>query len=99
MLKVEYIHEDNFGELELENLSGYSSKDEIESSINSSDIEYTLVEDLAKLLASDIDTTPQVYACERGGERNLISPESEARRFGFTKIIATIGNHTINIFD
>ena len=75
MLKVEYIHEDNFGELELENLSGYSSKDEIESSINSSDIEYTLVEDLAKLLASDIDTTPQVYACERGGERNLISPE------------------------
>jgi hypothetical protein len=97
MIKLEYVLEGNSGELELQGLSNYESKNDILSSIETSDIEFTIIEDALKILKPDLDTAPLMYACERGGERNVISPKSEANRLGLSKLIAKIDDSKIVI--
>ena len=75
----------------------FESKNDILSSIETSDIEFTIIEDALKILKPDVDTTPIMYACERGGERNVISSKSEAERLGFSKLIAKIDDSEIVI--
>lgn len=97
MIKLEYVLEESSGELELQKLSNYDSKDEVLASLETTDLEYTIIEDVLKILKPDVDTTPKMYACERGGERNVISPKSEAERLGFSKLIAKIDDSQIVI--
>lgn len=97
MIKLEYVLEQISGELELKGLSNYESKTDVLDSIGTSEIEYSIIEEVLKVLKPEVDTTPVMYACERGGERNVISPESEAKRLGFSSLIANIDDSRIVI--
>ncbi|MDA3140380.1 hypothetical protein [Vibrio metschnikovii] len=88
MIKVEYILDGQEGELDLAGLTSFSSKEEVvESWGKSTTLEYYLVEDTLATLKPEVDAFPILHACERGGERNVISPESQAKKFGFTKLV------------
>jgi len=97
MIKLEYILEQGSGELKLEGLSNYKSKTDVLESIGTNEIKYSIIEEILKELKPEIDTTPVIYACERGGERNVISPQSEANRLGFSSLIANIDGSKIVI--
>ncbi|MEA5245057.1 hypothetical protein [Vibrio parahaemolyticus] len=98
MIKVEYILDEQEGELDLAGLTSFSSKEEVvESWGKSTALAHYLVEDTLAILKPEVDSFPMLYACERGGERNVISPESQAREFGFTKFIAKLDNQTLTI--
>ena len=97
MIKLDYVLEEKSGEVELSGLSNFESKADILISIETSEIEYSIIDEALKVLKPDVDTTPVMYACERGGERNLISPESEAKRLGFSSLIAIINGSRIVI--
>jgi hypothetical protein len=97
MIKVRYEFKGQQGELELHSLTNYQGKKEILDSIGTSVFEHTIIEDTLKQLAPDVAPTPEMYACERGGERNVISPSSEANRFGFSMLVAQIHDEIISI--
>ena len=97
MIKLQYVFEGNSGELVLKSLSNYGSKNDVLESIETSDVEYAIIEDSLKTLKPDVDPTPQMYAQSRGGERHFISPKSEAIRLGFSTLIANIDNFEIVI--
>ncbi len=97
MINLEYVLEQDSGELELKGLSNYESKIEILESIGTNEIQYSIIEEVLKVLKPEVDTTPVIFACEKGGERNVISPESEANRLGFSSLIAKIDDSRIVI--
>ena len=96
MIKVEYEYQNQAGTLCLQKVSDYEGKQELIDSLNTSNIKYAIIEEVLSVIAPDVDPTPKMYACERGGERNVVSPSSEAVRLGFTKLEAAIyGNEII----
>ena len=97
MIKVEYEYQKQTGTLDLPKVSDYEGKQELIDSLDISNLEYAIIEEVLSVIAPDVDPTPKMYACERGGERNVISPSSEAARLGFTKLEATIDGNEIII--
>jgi hypothetical protein len=71
MIKLEYVLEGNSGELELQGLSNYESKNDILSSIETSDIEFTIIEDALKILKPDLDTAPALLRKSNELNQNL----------------------------
>jgi len=97
MIELKYEYQEKVGTLKLAELSGYSGKTDILGSIETSDLQYSIIEHALVHLSPEVDSMPVMYACERGGERNLISPSSEASRLGFTKLEAVIDSNKISI--
>jgi hypothetical protein len=98
MIKIDYIFNDNLGEIELGLLTGFGSKEYILESIGTSTLEDIIIEDVLQILNPDIDPTPIMVARVRGGDRGEpISPKSEAERLGFSKLVATIDDSKVII--
>ncbi|EHH0849923.1 hypothetical protein VCSRO184_3611 [Vibrio cholerae] len=98
MIKVEYILDGQAGELELQTVTSFASKEEIvESWGNSLPLEFYLIEDALAILKPEVDAIPLPAACERGGERNFVTPQSHAQKFGFTKFVASIDGKKAHI--
>lgn len=91
MIKVEYILDGTKGELELTKLTTFDSKEQLLNFWDiSSTVDNYLVEDVMGQLKPEVDAQENMYACELGGKRNQVTPESQAKKFGFTQLIATL---------
>jgi len=100
MISVSYIFKDNKGELDLENLSSFQSKEEILDSIHHDEFKHCVIEDTLKHLAPDIETNVLPRGTERGGSRYCPSEISEkAQNIGFSKLVAKIDKEVIKIVD
>ena len=97
MIQVEYILGGVSGELQLLELNGFESKGEVLESIESSEFELTVLEDSLKVLKPELDTTPEIFAQDRGKRNPPYSAKSEAERFGFSKFRASIDDRVITI--
>jgi hypothetical protein len=97
MIKVEYVLDGTKGELELVGLTSFESKEDIlEVWGKSSVLEDVLVEDVMGHLKPEVDATADMYACERGGERNLVTAKSQAEKFGFSHFSVELdGNNLV----
>ncbi|EGR3150045.1 hypothetical protein C4D02_RS21885 [Vibrio parahaemolyticus] len=73
MIKLTFEFQGELGEIELQQLAGYRDRDDILDSIGTSEIEYCIIEQALKQLDSDVDPTPQMYACVRGGKKRNIA--------------------------
>ncbi len=89
MIKLNYVFGNESGVLELQGLSSYT-KEEILPSLGTSELQFTIIENALKVLNPSINPISLLSACERGGMRNTIQPESEAKRLGFSKLVADI---------
>ncbi|EJE8536185.1 hypothetical protein ACWOVX_004452 [Vibrio vulnificus] len=97
MVKVEYEFQGQSGSLELKSVTGYINEKELIDSLETSDIQEAILEEVLSLIAPGVDPLPEMDACERGGERNVVSSSSEAKRLGFNKLKATIDGNEITI--
>ncbi|MGF1688388.1 hypothetical protein L4C36_17120 [Photobacterium japonica] len=100
MIKVNYVFKGKLGEIELGHLTSFESKEDVLESVGTSTLEHIITEDVLKILNSEIDPTPVLVARERGGDRGEpISPQSEAERLGFSKLVATIDDSKVVIIE
>ena len=98
MIKIDYIFNGDLGELELGYLTDFKSKDDILESVDKSMLEYIIVEDVLQILNPVINHIPVMVARKRGEYRGKpISPQSEAERLGFSKLVATIDESIVVI--
>lgn len=98
MIKINYIFNDNLGEIELGLLTNFKSKEDILESVGTSPLEYIIIEDVLQILNPNIDPIPIMAASIRGEYRGEpISPKKEAERLGFSKLVATIDDSKVII--
>ena len=101
MMKLDCEFNSNKYNLELFELNDYYSKVEVLAAIEKEEdeLKYTIIEMALKEIDSSIDVSHFIFSSERGEERNLVSPYSEAKRLGFTKLIANIYNVEVIVFE
>jgi hypothetical protein len=93
MVKVEYALDNNEGVMMLDSIGGYNSKKDILNSVNTSELMFSVIDDVLSKLKPNMDLTPDIPACSRDGDkRNIVTPESEAHRLGFSKLTLTIND-------
>lgn len=98
MIKVKYVLDGTKGELELTKLTSFESKEDIlEIWGKSTVLDEVLVEDVMGQLKPEVNTEEDIDACERGGERNLITAESQAKKFGFSRLSVELDGNKLEI--
>ncbi|HAS6350251.1 TPA: hypothetical protein I7241_20220 [Vibrio vulnificus] len=90
MIKVEYILDGQEGKLELAELKGVNSLELALSLHGPEQISQGLAEELLRdvmaILKPDVDTAFDMYASERGGERDVVSVSDKAQELGFKRL-------------
>ncbi|ENV2994684.1 hypothetical protein ACFJZ3_004423, partial [Vibrio vulnificus] len=91
MIKVEYNLDGQSGELELSKLAGFESVENLLAVHGveriSNALANELLEEVLVVLKPEMSAVPQLSNSELNGERNLVTAQSQAQKFGFTKLL------------
>ncbi|MGI2217102.1 hypothetical protein ACRN94_08960 [Shewanella baltica] len=68
MIELKYEYQDKVGSLILYEIVGYRGMQDLLNSLETSDIQFSIIEQALLVLNPEIDSSHEIYACERGGE-------------------------------